>query len=280
MSNVTTEELSIANPVNAASPEAKKTIDVEATEVNTGEVEGEKKEGEETPKPEKSPEERERQRMQRGIDRRTRQLAEARAEADQLRQQLTQGRGKQDNSASADDSEPLSLTRAQINEMVKAEAEKLAPTLNSQALEVQRRQSVVQSLAKTWGQEKFDELSSDLDDAVGGLTDSSGSIKPAIEAIFEADEPAKVIEYLADPDNLEEAERISKMGPIQAGKAIAKLEAKLSTQTPKPTSKVSKAPAPLEPVRGQGSASATGAPDPTDTKAWIRWRNEQDRKGL
>lgn len=280
MSNVTTEELSIANPENAASPEAKTTIDVEATEVNTGEVEGEKKEGEETPKPEKSPEERERQRMQRGIDRRTRQLAEARAEADQLRQQLTQGRGKQDNSASADDSEPLSLTRAQINEMVKAEAEKLAPTLNSQALEVQRRQSVVQSLAKTWGQEKFDELSSDLDDAVGGLTDSSGSIKPAIEAIFEADEPAKVIEYLADPDNLEEAERIAKMGPIQAGKAIAKLEAKLSTQTPKPTSKVSKAPAPLEPVRGQGSASATGAPDPTDTKAWIRWRNEQDRKGL
>ena len=281
MSNVTTEELSIANPEPAASPEAKTTIDVEATEVKTGEesTEGEQHAGEESAaKPEKTPEERERQRMQRGIDRRTRQLAEARAEAEFLRQQLTQGRGKQDNPASADDSEPLSLTRAQINEMVKAEAEKLAPTLKDQALEVQRRQSVIESLAKTWGQEKFDELSSDLDDAVGGLTDSSGSIKPAIEAIFEADEPAKVIEYLADPDNLEEAERIAKMGPMQAGKAIAKLEAKLSTQAPKPKTKVSNAPAPLEAVRGQGKVS--GAPDPSNTREWIRWRNEQERKGL
>lgn len=278
---MTTEELSIANPQPAASPEAKTTIDVEATEVKTGEesTEGESHEGEENQaKPEKTPEERERARMQRGIDRRTRQLAEARAEAEYLRQQLTRGRSKQDNSASADDSEPLSLTRAQINEMVKAEAEKLAPTLKNQALEVERRQSVIQSLAKTWGQEKFDELSSDLDDAVGGLTDSSGSIKPAIEAIFEADEPAKVIEYLADPDNLEEAERIARMGPIQAGKAIAKLEVKLSTQAPKPKTKVSNAPAPLEAVRGQGKV--TGAPDPTDTKAWMRWRNEQERKGL
>lgn len=277
---MTTEELSIANPEPAASSDAK-TIDVQATEVIAGDenTEGEPKEGDDQQvKPEKTPEERERARMQRGIDRRTRQLAEARAEAEYLRKQLTQGQNKADNQATANDSEPLSLTRAQINEMVKAEAEKLAPTLKDQALEVQRRQSVIQSLAKTWGQEKFDELSSDLDDAVGGLTDSSGSIKPAIEAIFEADEPAKVIEYLADPDNLEEAERIAKLGPMAAGKAIAKLEAKLAAQAPKPKTKVSNAPAPLEAVRGQGKV--TGSPDPSDTKAWIKWRNEQERKGL
>lgn len=277
---MTTEELSIANPEPAASSDAK-TIDVQATEVIAGDepTEGESKEGDDQHvKPEKTPEERERARMQRGIDRRTRQLAEARAEAEYLRKQLTQGQNKADNQATANDSEPLSLTRAQINEMVKAEAEKLAPTLKDQALEVQRRQSVIQSLAKTWGQEKFDELSSDLDDAVGGLTDSSGSIKPAIEAIFEADEPSKVIEYLADPDNLEEAERIAKLGPMAAGKAISKLEAKLAAQAPKPKTKVSNAPAPLEAVRGQGKV--TGSPDPSDTKAWIKWRNEQERKGL
>lgn len=274
---MTTEELSIANPETAASPEAKTTIDVQATEVKAGE-EGEETKVEESAKQEKTPEERERQRMQRGIDRRTRQLAEARAEAEYLRQQLTQGQNKSDNRNIADDSEPLSLTRAQINEMVKAEAEKLAPTLSEKAAEVQRRQSVVQSLAKTWGQEKFDEISSDLDEAFGGLTDRSGGVKPAIEAVFEADDPAKVIEYLADPDHLEEAERIAKMGPVQAGKAIAKLESKLSTQPAKQTAKVSKAPAPLESVRGQGNVSS--APDPSDTKAWIRWRNEQDRKGL
>jgi hypothetical protein len=134
--------------------------------------------------------------------------------------------------------------------MVKAEAAKLAPTLRDQATEAERRQSVVQTLAKTWGQERFNELASDLDDVFGGLADSSGKPKPATEAVFEADEPAKVIEWLADPENHEESERIARMTAVQAGKAIAKLEAKLASAAPKPIP--SKAAAPLEALRGQG----------------------------
>jgi len=232
-------------------------------------------------KVELTPEERERRRMQRGIDRRTKQLAEARAEAAQLAAELSRLRDPQNSGTTrvpADDSEPLSLTRAQIAQMVKAEAEKLAPTLREQAAETERRQGVIQSLAKTWGQEKFDELSSELDDAFGGLADRSGRPKPATEAIFEADDPRRVIEFLADPDNLDEAERIAKMGAVQAGKAIAKLEARLASEPAKDKPKASKAPAPLETIRGRGAVS--GAPDPSDTKAWIRWRNEQERKGL
>lgn len=199
-------------------------------------------------KPEKTPEQREIERLRRGIDRKTRQLAEARAERG-----LTREPPARNTPATEDDGAPLSLTRAQIAELVKAEAAKLAPALRDEALEVQRRTSVVQGLAKTWGQERFDELSSDLDDAFGGLTDSSGKPKPAIEAVFEADAPAKVIEWLVDPDNADEAERISKLGAVQAGKAIAKLEATLDgarKDKPQP----SKAPAPLEPVRGQGKS--------------------------
>ncbi len=276
---MTIDELSTATQQPEASPSDANTIDGEAKEVTTDEGEAD---GEQKPeaKPEKSPEERERQRMQRGIDRRTRQLAEARAEAQYLREQLTNGAKSNNNQPTVDDSEPLSLTRAEIQELVKAEAAKLAPTLREEALEAERRTSVVQSLAKTWGQEKFDEVSSDLDEAFGGLTDRSGRPKPAMEAVFEADEPAKLIEYLADPDNHDEAERISKMGAVQAGRAIAKLEARLSSETPKAKTKVevSKAPEPLEAVRGKGSVST--APDPSDTKGWIRWRNEQERKGL
>ena len=232
-------------------------------------------------KPEKTPEERERIRMQRGIDRRTRQLAETRAQMQQLQEQLaslTNNRIKPDNQASQDDSEPLSLTRAQIDQLIKAEAQKLAPTLKDQAAEVERRQGVIQSLAKTWGQERFDELSSDLDDAFGGLSDSSGRPKPAIEAVFESDEPAKVIEYLADPDNADEAERIARMSAIQAGKAIARLEDKLKELAKKGKPQPSKQPPPIESVRGQGGAPK--GPSPSDTKAWIAWRNEQERKGL
>ena len=147
-----------------------------------------------------------------------------------------------------------------------------------QAAEEERRQGVIQSLAKTWGKERFDELSSDLDDAFGGLADRSGKPKPALEAVFEADEPARVIEYLADPDNIDEAESLARMSAAQAGRAIAKLEAKLSATPAKDKPKASKVPAPLEPVRGQGAVST--APDPADTKAWIRWRNEQERKGM
>jgi hypothetical protein len=259
---------------------ATKTSTTEATETaqEGAQTEGE---GRDKAKPEKTPEERERQRMQRGIDRRTRQLAEAKAEAAQVRAQfdaLTRGAIKEDNRASASDSEPLTLTREQLAEMVKAEAHKLAPTLKEQSAEVERRQGVIQSLAKTWGQEKFDEISSDLDDALGGLTDSSGRPKPAIEAVFEADNPAVLIEFLADPDNADEAERIARMGAIQAGKAIARLEDKLKAAQAKDKPQPSKLPPPIESVRGQGAVSV--APDPSNTKAWIAYRNEQERKGL
>ena len=232
-------------------------------------------------KPQKTPEERERQRMQRGIDRRTKQLAEERARREHLERQvadLTQRTNRGNNDASGSDSEPLTLTREQLQEFVKAEAEKLAPTLKEQNAEVERRQGVVQSLAKTWGQERFNELSSDLDDAFGGLADSSGQPKPAMEAVFESDEPAKVIEYLADPENAEEADRIARMSAIQAGKAIARLEDKLKADAAKAKPQPSKQPPPLESVRGQGGVPS--APDPSDTKAWIRYRNEQERKGL
>lgn len=202
-------------------------------------------------KPVKSPEQREIERLRRGIDRKTRQLAEERARRQLPESAFSSDTRPANNRASADDDAPVTLTRAEVAKLVKAEAEKLAPTLRDQHLEVRRRQSVVQGLAKEWGAERFDELSSDLDDAFGGLEDASGRPKPAIEAVFEADSPAKVIEWLADPDNAEEAERISKLSAVQAGKAIAKLEAKLATEA-KGKPQPSKAPAPLETVRGQG----------------------------
>ena len=271
------DELSIATDTPAASPEIDQLI---APAVEGQAVDAAENKPEADDKPEKTAfelriEELERneKRMQRGIDRRTRQLSDARAQLD-----LTRTSARSDNQPTADDSEPLSLTRAQLAELVKAEATRLAPTLRSETAEIERRQGVIQSLAKTWGQERLDEVSSDLDDAFGGLTDRSGKPKPAIEAIFEADEPAKVIEWLSDPDNADEAERISNLTGAQAGKAIAKLESRLSTVAPKPTSKASKAPAPLAAVRGQGSTAST--PDPSDTKRWIAWRNDQERKGF
>ena len=252
------EELSIANTDTAASEDtAIDSAPVEATETP------------EPAKPEKTPEQREIDRLRRGIDRRTRQLSDARAQLD-----LTRAEKGVNYSQSADDSEPLSLTRAQIAEMVNAEAHKLAPTLREQAAENERRQSVVQSLAKTWGQERFDAVSSDLDDAFGGLVDRSGRPKPAIEAVFEADEPAKIIEWLADPDNIDEAERISKLSAVQAGKAITQLEIKLAAEAQKAKPKASKSPAPLESIRGGGVGAEPDEAKMTDAQ----WAKHQEQK--
>lgn len=254
----------------AASPEsiAAKAIDQDA---NSGELTPEQKT--EEGKPEKTAHElrieeleRNEKRMQRGIDRRTRQLRETREKLEQ--QDLTRGVNQSNYQQQEDDSEPLSLTRAQIAELVKAEAEKLAPTLRAEASEAERRTSVVQSLAKSWGQEKFDEVSEDLDKAFDGLKDGSGRPKPAIEAIFEADNPAQVIEYLADPENDEEAEAISRMSAAQAGKTIAKLEARLAAK-PK-TTQVSKAAAPLDAVRGRPPVSKS--PAQMNDAEYAKWR--------
>ncbi len=263
---MTTEETSIAIEVPAASQSTETIVNDDVVEPVEAEI-----------KPEKTAQElrieeleREQKKMQRGIDRRTRQLSDARAQLD-----LTRSNNNVAYQQSSDDSEPLSLTRAQIQEMVTAEAHKLAPTLREQAVETERRQSVVQSLATTWGQERFDEVSSDLDEVFGGLTDASGKPKPAIEAVFESDSPAQVIEWLTDPDNIDEAERIAKLDPVQAGRAIAKLEARIAA-IPKPTQKVSKAPAPLEAIKGKGPKS-NDLNDDLSSDEWLARRNKQLR---
>jgi hypothetical protein len=244
---------------------------------NAEKAEGEQSEADKA-KPEKTPEQRQIDRQQRKIDRLVRQREE-------LRAQIGRSPNPQDLRAPAigdtnrqpqDDSEPVSLSRADLQRLVKEEAAKLAPTIKQQEAEIEHRQTVIQSLAKTWGQEKFDTLAADLDDSFGGLADASGRPKPATEAIFEADDPAALIEFLADPDNADRAEAIGRMNPLQAGRAIAKLEAELAAKKAESKPQPSKAPRPVEALRGGGTSNT--APDPADTKAWMKWANEQERK--
>lgn len=175
-----------------------------------------------------------------------------------------------------DDSETVSLSKAELDRMIRDQAQKLAPALKEQESIAERRQKVAEGLAKTWGQEGFNQRAQDLEAAFNGLTNGKEP-KPAVDAIFEADDAAAVIEYLTDPDNSAEAESIARMGAVQAGRAIAKLEAKLGAakKADKPTP--SKAPAPIEADRGRGKINA--APDPRDTKSWMAWMNEREAKG-
>lgn len=180
------------------------------------------------------------------------------------------------NQSEQDDSDSLSLSRKELAELIQQEAKKIAPQIKEQETVMEQRRRVAEGLAKEWGQERFNSLASDLDAAFDGLTDPKGQPKPAADAIFEADDPKAVIEYLADPDNAAEAASIARMSAVQAGRAIAKLESKLEGKKSADKPQASKAAAPIEASRGQGNI--TTAPDPRDTKAWIRWMNEQETR--
>jgi hypothetical protein len=180
------------------------------------------------------------------------------------------------NQPEQDDSERLSLSRQELAELVRQEAQKHS----KEESVVEHRRRVAEGLVKNLGAQRFEALSHDLDAALGGIEIRKGEWKPAAEAIFEADDVKAVVEYLADPDNEAEASALSRMSGIQAGKAIAKLEAKLEAKkaADKGKPQPSKAAEPLEVGRGRGTVTA--APNPSDVKAWIKFQNEREAKGL
>ena len=235
-------------------------------------------EGEEPAKKEKTPLERELHRKQKRIDNLTRQLRESQAQAPRVEDLQNSPIGVH-NGAKQDDSEPLTLSRAELQTLIDQEATKRAPTVSAQQAEIEHRRGIVEGLAKAWGREKFNTIAADLNAAFGGteatnaLVDSRGNSRPFADAILESEAPAAVIEYLADPDHDDEADALSRMGPVKAGLTVAKLAAKLAKPVEKP--QPSKAAAPLESVKARGAAS-NDAPSPLNTKAYIAWANKRD----
>jgi hypothetical protein len=219
---------------------------------------------EEPKKPEKTPEQRELERARRKIDRLTRQKYELLNQVQNRSSQPTQA----DAESGADIDDVVTLSRSDLDRKIRAEAEKLAPTLQQQRTVEEQRRTVVEKLAQTWGQERFDEVAAELDDVFGGLADANGKPKPATEAIFESENPAALIEYLNDPDNAEHAARLSSMSAVKAGIEVAKLDAKLAAKRDEAKPKRSQLPPPIEGLRGQGAPSQSV---PTDTKAYMKW---------
>lgn len=231
--------------------------------------EGEQGQGEQpSEKKEKTPEERELARARRKIDRLTKQKYELLAQVSQPRTI------QRDSSAeeSDQDADSVTLSRAEIAQMVREQAEKLAPTLQTQRATEEHRRTVIQALEQKFGPEKFDEIAADLDDALGGLKDAQGRMTPATEAIFEADDPAALVEFLADPENAAVAQKLASASPVRAGREIARIEALIAAEKAKSKPQRSSVPAPVEGVRGQG---ATNQSVPTETKAYMKWANEK-----
>jgi hypothetical protein len=94
-----------------------------------------------------------------------------------------------------------------------------------------------------------------------------------LEAATASDAGHKILHHLGQLDNLAEAERILRLPPVQMGRELAKLEAKLNQ--PPPPKPVSKAPAPITPI-GTGGVTDSGLSDDLPIDEWMR-RNAKKR---
>ena len=244
----------------------------EQAQLPDGQTEGNESEADQ--KPEKHPLEKELAKERRRISRLVEQREQARAEAAAVRQQLGQYR-QPAQSVQTDDSgdnigtdDRVTLTPAQLKELIIQQAQRLAPDISSQQAKRAELVKAANNLKKELGAD-FDTVAEDL----GHILKS----EDLQYAVLSSDAPAEMARYLTDPDNADEAEKIGRMSPIQAGRAFARIEAKLMASKSEKTPQRSSAPGPLESVRAVGT-SASSAPDPMNTKAWMKWRNEQDRR--
>jgi len=225
----------------------------------------ENQEGQQTKedKPERHPLEKELAKERRRINRIVEQREQARAEAAQIRAELE--RLQKNNLQSTDTGDKTSTEEdPSVVRIPRAELPKLAQKLASEAEQQRELQKAVSGMRKALGDD-FQEVTDALADDLG----FSADLQFAVAA---SEAPAELARYLIDPDNAEEAERIARMSPLQAGRALAKIEAKLTApkqDKPQP----SKAATPLQPVRG--SAGNTADRPPSDTKAYLKWANER-----
>lgn len=182
--------------------------------------------------------------IQKRIDRLTREKYEAKARADLLEQMITQRPAPQQ--ANAQDGRPKKDAYASDEDFVEALTDwKLSQ--REQASRAQEAQRAQQSAA-----EKTRKIFSAAEE-LGNFDRDEFAEKVRVtdvmaDAILDSDVGAKLLVHLnTNPD---EAERIANLPPARQAAEIGKLEAKLSTVTPK----VSKAPPPIDPIGGGKAA--------------------------
>lgn len=145
----------------------------------------------------------------------------------------------------------------------------------SQAREQQGRQSQgMEQVAQSWTKREteFQATAKDYLDVVTPFVEEDlGSFsQPARAAIVESDIGPQVLYHLAQ--NPDEAERIAALSPVRQVAELGKIEVSLSkaAETPAPA-KVSKAPAPITPVKS-GRSTVQGFNDNMSDAEYREWR--------
>lgn len=187
--------------------------------------------------------------LQRRVDRLTREKYQLRAENEQLRQPK---QSDEDHPLTTDDVE----TRAEVRARELLEVKQFNDRCNEVFEKGSKASKQFTASLKTLAEE------------IGSAFDAKGKPSPAMTAILDADEPHKVILYLADKPEL--AAELAELSPSRQIRRVAQLEREMGEEAKPQTSN---APKPAQPVKGAAGASAE--PDPKDTARWIKWENDK-----
>lgn len=245
------EESQVVAPESTEIPSGESAVTPEvAGQDNAGEAQA--PEGGEGTKPEPTAAERAAKALERRVARLTREKYQLAAQLEQTRQ-IQQPNGEQET-----------LTPDEVERRADEKARVMTETqrLND------RSNQIYETGVKEYKGD-FDKALSEIQQ-ISPLFDAKGKPVPLMQAIFETDEPHKVLHYLGT--NLDVAEELADMSPLRAARKLGQIEADLAK---KPEPKPSSAPRPIQPVK---SVSAGGVPDASkDPEAWIAWRNASMR---
>jgi hypothetical protein len=139
----------------------------------------------------------------------------------------------------------------------------------------QREQDTMKSRIDAINEAGAKEFGDDFEKSVQNLNMAGIGGPEFLKVLTSIDGPEKVVTWLGKSENLNEAMRLASLDPLQMGIEMMKLSSKAAKALSK---QISKAPAPISPVDGSGSSSDGAAPDPSDTKAWIAYRNKTARR--
>lgn len=188
--------------------------------------------------------------IERRIGRLTREKHQARAEADFYRQQAAQ-KPQESGEAKPLTSEDLEAAFTEFQQ--RTESQKKAERIQS------KLNSVMDSDA-------------DFADALetSDVIFSDQHLQIMQDMVDEGETGIEVLKYIAKtPD---EAERLSQLSPTALARELGRLETKvLALKKPQ----TSNAPKPIDTLKGSASPAM---PDPKNTEAWIKWRNESLKK--
>jgi hypothetical protein len=194
-----------------------------------------------------------------------RRAAEARAEAAEaeLARLRTQGAPGADGTQQQNQQQPNQT----VDQLARAYAERMVREQRDQDSMTTRIAAINEAGTKEFGEE-FDKSVNNLNMAGIGGPDF-------LRVITNVPNPEKIVTWLGKSENLNEAMRLASMDPIQMGIEMTKLSSKAAKELGK---QISKAPPPVQGIDGGSSQSDGGEPDPSNTRAWMDWRNKNARK--